>query len=946
MKFQKGYIFLIFNILLVIFSNAQTPDFFSDSIKAVELNKAAFEFARQGYYDKSLNSFFESLSLRQKLYGETNNKLASTYLGIGVIYKNLGQLDFALKYYKQAEINYKTPPIVLYTNIGSVYQSKFDYSNALLYYDKALAIAKANSGTSKEDIAGIYYNIADIFYYTNKYDQALETVNKYIRQAYKIDQIAFYTQLAYIYQLKGDLKNSLKSYQKRTDLTIDVYGKGHMEVANAYLSYSYFLTSNNQFQEASKNLKKASQIIAQLQSPSKQLLSDYYKWEGYWHERIPVSTENISSFKKQKKQNLENAVGWYKKSLNALNFSFDKTSDIELSETNYVSLINCIAVLKMVADVYTEIDNLEKTDNNQILSASLAKSIDTYQIIGTLIQRARKEISNDESKIELTELEYATFNQIIQASYSAYTITNDKKYLELAFQNAERLKSSSLYDKISNQLALENSMVPDSLLQKEFKLNNTIAFFNEKIVEENNQQFRDAEKLKEYKNEVFNATSQREELNRIIESEYSDFYELKYSNKLFSAQNVGEKLKNDQLIIEYYINETDSINELYAFVIGKQKLEFRKISLPSAFNTWVNDLFKFMSDTEFLSTKNDDAKRFCVSSNNIYKQLIFPFEDEMRNKKVTIIPDGKLSYIPFDALLTSIPDTSKFIEFNKLSYSIKQFSFNYANSANLFLQSINERKKINIKVAAFAPDYKNGDFIDYGGQQIPLVPLPGVQKEVDLIAKYINCELFKGNNATEENFRKNAGDFDILHLAMHAFVNDSAPAFSSFAFTQTHSNDILKNGLLNTTDIYNLKLNAQLAVLSSCNTGTGILKKGEGIMSLARGFLYAGCPSIIMSLWEVEDNSGTTIITSFYKNLKRGRAKDEALRAAKLEYLESVNSRMAHPHYWLGFISLGNDKPLYISYDFYFFIVLIIALAGVGTDQLIRIKKARKKRAS
>jgi hypothetical protein len=116
-------------------------------------------------------------------------------------------------------------------------------------------------------------------------------------------------------------------------------------------------------------------------------------------------------------------------------------------------------------------------------------------------------------------------------------------------------------------------------------------------------------------------------------------------------------------------------------------------------------------------------------------------------------------------------------------------------------------------------------------------------------------------------------------------------------------------------------------------------------MSLARGFLYAGCPTIIMSLWEVEDESGTEIMTSFYKNIKKGKPKDESLRLAKLEYLESVSSRKAHPHYWLGFVSIGDNSPLYISYDFYFFILLLLALSGIGIDQAIRIRKARKKRA-
>jgi CHAT domain-containing protein len=220
-----------------------------------------------------------------------------------------------------------------------------------------------------------------------------------------------------------------------------------------------------------------------------------------------------------------------------------------------------------------------------------------------------------------------------------------------------------------------------------------------------------------------------------------------------------------------------------------------------------------------------------------------------------------------------------------------------------------------------------------------------VQREVAQISKIIKTKIFNGKEASEENFRKNVEEYDILHLAMHAFINDSLPAFSSLAFAQYETEDQTKNGLLNTTDIYNFKLNAKLTVLSACNTGSGQLKKGEGIMSLARGFLYAGCPAIIMSLWEVEDESGTEIMTSFYKNLKKGKNKDESLRLAKLKYLESVNSRRAHPHYWLGFVSIGDNSPLYVSYDFYFFILLILALSGIGIDQGIRIKKARKKRA-
>ncbi|MCA1759504.1 MAG: CHAT domain-containing protein, partial [Bacteroidales bacterium] len=376
----------------------------------------------------------------------------------------------------------------------------------------------------------------------------------------------------------------------------------------------------------------------------------------------------------------------------------------------------------------------------------------------------------------------------------------------------------------------------------EKKINNTIAIFSEKLYEENSKSNPDSMLINEFNNEIFTATRNREELNRYIENEYKDFYDLKYSNSMLPVKEIQQKLKEDQIIIEYVLNETDSITELYSFIIGPKHIDFNKQKVNHEFLNAVETMFYFMSNTEYMFTKNEDSKKFCLASNQLFKKLILPFRDQIQNKKITIIPDGKLSYIPFDALLEHLPDTSKTIEFNQLSYLIRNYAINYSNSANLLFKQIPKNKKIKIKAIAFAPEYNDGDVIEIANQYLSLIPLPGVQREVAQISKIINTKIFKGIDATEDNFRKHVEKYDILHLAMHAFINDSLPAFSSLAFTQIKSNDPTKNGLLNTTDIYNFKLNAQLTVLSACNTGTGLLKKGEGIMSLARGFLYAGCP--------------------------------------------------------------------------------------------------------
>lgn len=944
--------YLILIVLYPLYGQSKNQNYISDSITAVNLNRKAISLYQKGLNTQALDTFYLSLELRKKLYGSNNYNLAPTYLGIGVTYKSLGQLELAIQNYKLAEINYKLAkkyPFVqmvsLYLNIGTVYRSKLDYNQALQYFEQALSISQNELKAPIEDIAGINYNLAEIYYLTKNDDKAIELINKNINAAYADDQILYYELLAFIYQIKGDLLKSKNYYKKAIDLTIAINEKNHINVAIGYLNYSNFLISNNQFKEAEEVLKKSYQIIQNTIPINGMVLSNYYKTEGNLANSKPVATQNLESFKKEKKQNLVEAIEWYKKGLAALNFPIKYINESSFETGKLMSLMDCITLLKLVADNYSELASLEQTKENLIFTESMAEAIETYQLIGTLIQQARKEISNDESKIQLTDMEYATFYQIIQISYTAYSITKDFKYLELAFQNAERVKSSSVFDKISDQLAIENSLVPDSLLQLEKKLNNTISIFNEKHYEENSKSNPDSILLNEYNNEIFTATRNREELNRYIENEYKDFYELKYSNSMLPLKEIQKKLKDDQIIIEYVLNETDSITELYSFIISRNHIDFKKQEVNHQFLNDVETMFYFMSDTEYMFTKNEESKKFCLASNQLFKILILPFRDQIQNKKITIIPDGKLSYIPFDALLENLPDTSKTIEFNQLSYLIRNYSINYSNSANLLFKLTTANKKTKIKALAFAPEYNDGDVIEIDNQYFSLIPLPGVQREVAQISKIINTKVFKGVDATEENFRKHVEKYDLLHLAMHAFINDSLPAFSSLAFTQINSNDPTKNGLLNTTDIYNFKLNAQLTVLSACNTGTGLLKKGEGIMSLARGFLYAGCPSIIMSLWEVEDESGTQIMTLFYKNLKKGKTKDESLRLAKLEYLESVNSRRAHPHYWLGFVSIGDNSPLYISYDFYFFILLILALSGIGIDQAIRIKKARKKRA-
>ena len=206
-----------------------------------------------------------------------------------------------------------------------------------------------------------------------------------------------------------------------------------------------------------------------------------------------------------------------------------------------------------------------------------------------------------------------------------------------------------------------------------------------------------------------------------------------------------------------------------------------------------------------------------------------------------------------------------------------------------------------------------------------LKPLYGAAEEVKGISKIVDGEVFSGNNATLNNFKINSKKFDIIHLAMHTIIDDQNPLLSKFAFAPDQNN----NGLLSTYEIYNMKINARMTVLSACKTGFGKITKSEGMLCLSRGFLYAGCPSIVMTMWEINDKTGSELMKNFYKYIAEGKSKDEALRLSKIDYINSADNVNASPYYWAGYINYGNNSPLFTPSDKnnnYSYILILIAL--------------------
>jgi CHAT domain-containing protein/Flp pilus assembly protein TadD len=944
---------LKFNIILLILFFASTKlsannqPLESDSLTAIELRNSGIRAFQESNYPDAINYFNKSLELNKKLYGNKSYEAGRLYNALGIVYRNYGNFDQAIEFFLLAEESYLHDPKTtntsiasLFNNIGNAYIIMYDFVTAQNYYQRAADLYSSQSQNDTPGIADIYYSLANINYRLNNFEKAIGIVIKYLPYSAPDTKMLFLNLKAILLNELNKTDEAYESYREAISYANSYYSDKEVNIAFEYVNFIRFLISINRFEEAFVTLNTLKNILDDNNVTEGINLALYYKALGEYHKNLNVESKNIEIFRKEKIDHLEIAVENYNKGLEALNYNSSENTD-SLNINQIISLGHTLELLEIIADTYKEKASLFDDKQNKIYKQSLLEALDYYNITSEIIQRARKDIYSDESKIQLNALQEETFYKIIQTAYKAYEIDNNDEIAEFAFTNAEQIKSSSVMDKLTDEVAKENSLIPDSLTQLEKNINFQITSNNEKRFNLTSSETADSTDIAKIDSVLFALNKQREELNAYLEKNYSDYYDLKYSKKTIAISDIQKKLNGNEVLIEYVLNETDSIPELYSFLITKETSRFIKQDISHEFISSIEETFHFMSNPQFLFTQNEDSKNFCVASNQLYEKLISPFSKEIKNHKIIIIPDGKLNYITFEALIEELPDTSSQIYFTRLPYLIRKNTINYSYSADLLFKFNQPSKNTKKQVLAFAPVYEK-ETVVFDDEKLTLTPLPGIQREVDLISNAIRTNLFRGPEATEENFRKQSGDYDILHLAMHAFINDSLPAYSRFAFKQNNSEIPENDGWLNTADIYNLDLNARLTVLSACNTGSGELKKGEGVISLARGFLYAGCPSIIMTQWEVEDNAGTKIMSSFYENLKKGRPTDEALRLAKLEYLENANPRMAHPHYWLGYVSIGNSAPLFRSHDYYFFGLLILVIIGILIDQIIRVRKSRK----
>jgi len=364
-----------------------------------------------------------------------------------------------------------------------------------------------------------------------------------------------------------------------------------------------------------------------------------------------------------------------------------------------------------------------------------------------------------------------------------------------------------------------------------------------------------------------------------------------------------------------YLSYIVSDSLLYILVVNRKYQHLTTVEIDSVFINRIMDFRKHLSNPDLSAHARKNFNSYQETGYYLYKTLVEPVRKYFISSDLLISPDNMLSYLPYEVFLTSTYDGEE-IMYRELPYLMNDLSVSYTYSVSFMQEAGNGIYGRAKDLVAFAPMYTSVLNVDslfmkrQAGDKI-LEDLPYARQEAEYVARVSDGVIFLNDDARESVFKVEAGKYDIIHLAMHTYLNDKNPMNSAMLFMQ--NGDMPEDGLLNTYEVYGIPLKARMVVLSSCNTGSGSLSSGEGILSLARGFLYSGSQSVVMSMWEIEDRSGTEIVKLFYDNLLKGKSKSVSLKRARIAYLKNASQLKSHPYFWSSLVIYGDDSPVFSS---------------------------------
>lgn len=752
-----------------------------------------------------------------------------------------------------------------YNNLGLISWLNGSDEQALNYFDQALILRKKKLGIKNASVAGIYINRALVLASTQP-DSALYAYIKALKVYYEIypafhPNIAVcYNNIGLVYAQKAEYDSALVNDQRALAIWEKLYPKGHPNQAFVYSCIAKAYLEKGDYTSAERFANGA--------------LGIYERNYGSKHPNVAACFVLKGSIQ-TKRNNFKQALKDFQHALiaNVQEFSNEDIT-VNPNAKGYFDGTLLLSTLLQKAKVFEN-----RHEKNTLALRDLRAALATYKICDTLVDNLRHTRVNKADKLGLGKLAFEVYDNAVGVAVRLAEVTLKKNFYQAqAFCFSEKSKASVLQEAIADAQAKSFAGIPDEELSNEKALNTEIAVLEQAIA----KGIKDPVNLTKAQADLFKIKRSYALFISDLEKKYPAYYNLKYSTRNLTVADYQQQLGKGTAVVEYLIS--DERDQVYIFVVTSKKLRICVLDKSPDLDKSIiaiRNSVKFMSKADYTS-----------SSYNLYKDLMPYCPHQV--KQLVIVPDGRLSSLPFEMLLTK--KVSQDVSYTKMPYLLNKYQINYAYSGSLYLQSLQAPSSVKSSVLLFAPV----KFSSTG-----MSDLSGTATEVNTIDSLFSTKgcvstIFIKEKATDAVLKSESGKYSLLHLATHGLVNEQNPELSCIFTSRTKVDTV---GKLYAGDIYNLNLKADLVTLSACQTALGKVSKGEGIIGLSRALIYAGANSLQVSLWNVSDESTKELMIRFYQYKLQNKSNPEALQLAKKDLIKMPG--YASPYYWAPFILIG-----------------------------------------
>jgi len=864
--------------------------------EARTLNSIGATYDLLGEKPEALEHFNQALAI-SRAAGDRADE-AITLNNIAALHRTMDEEQKALDFYSQALAIIQTLPgrpdeaTTLY-HIGAIYNSLGDKQKTLDYFNRALSASRAAGDPMDE--ASILHNTADVCYSIGKKQEALE----YYERALAIER-TLPNRLAEAVTLinLGLTNNDLGEKQK----ALDYYHQALWLFRAAGYSRGEAWTLNNigltyhSLGEEQKAIEYYSQALALFRAtegcPGESVvltnLGQVYASLGEWQRSLDYYNQALPIIRAEGDRKVEaatltslgavhsslgdirKALDYYNQALR-LHRALGDRADEAITLIHVGSASNSLGEKQKALDSYNQALQMTRSVGDRpgevsvlmhigIFYESLGekqKAFDFYQQAINKVESLKASATIEEIKTSLSGDSAAIYRQAI------LLLSQQSRYIE-AYNLTERARARTFLDQMGNVRPHQHNTTKPQLIQEEQTLASELTLLEQSLTQERSKpaSSSQANELSLIENQLATERRRYEDLLLRLKLTNPEYTSLRSVNPL-TLSEAQRLLDNDTTLITYFVTPEKTL----AFLITRSG--FRAVELPVKETDLTNSINWFRG---FANLRNPQPE----SLKQLYGWLIDPLRPHIKTRTIGIIPHGILNYLPFAALTDGE------------HYFGDEHTVFYLPSASVLPFIQKKSKPVGTQMLAIAQSQAKG-----------LPALQYADGEAETVASVYGLKALTTSAASKSELLKRAGEYSIIHIAAHAELNTSSPLFSRIRLGAGKDDA----GALEVREVYDLDLSkASLVVLSACETQLGRQSKGDDIVGLNRAFIYAGTPTVIASLWTVDDESTSYLMKSFYIHLKSGMRKAAALQAAQSD----ARKKYLHPYYWAGFVLTGD----------------------------------------